>query len=169
MPLTLVHEPFTCPDDSRKHQHDGPGNGPSTAWGWTRLGYTPRLHVQRHAWAPPGRQLSLGEMGGLQILLDGVDTRRLNLRWLRSRMGLVSQEPVLFAGTVAQNIAFGCETTPDQSAIEEAARTANAHDFIAASPGGYSTQVSASHTSSQRLCRHNGHRRSWLTGPLTLT
>lgn len=77
----------------------------------------------------------------MQILLDGVDTRRLNLQWLRSKMGLVSQEPVLFSGTVAQNIAFGRDQTPDQAEIEAAARTANAHDFISASPGGYSTQV----------------------------
>ena len=79
----------------------------------------------------------------MQILLDGMDTRHLNLQWLRSHMGLVSQEPVLFAGTVTQNIAFGCDSTPDQAAIEDAARTANAHDFIAASPGGYSTQACA--------------------------
>lgn len=56
-------------------------------------------------------------------------------------MGLVSQEPVLFAGTIAQNIAFGCDDAPGQEAIEAAARTANAHGFIAASPGGYSTQA----------------------------
>ena len=77
----------------------------------------------------------------MQILLDGLDILRLNRRWMRSHIGLVSQEPVLFAGTVAQNIAFGMDGKAEEGAIEAAARAANAHDFIAASPAGYATQV----------------------------
>ena len=42
-----------------------------------------------------------------QVRLDGVDTRELNLRWLRQRIGVVSQEPVLFACSIGQNIAYG--------------------------------------------------------------
>ena len=75
------------------------------------------------------------------VLLDGVDIRMLNLRWLRSQLGLVGQEPVLFMGTVAENIAYG---KPGVSAeeIESAAKMANAHTFITESLGlGYATQV----------------------------
>jgi ATP-binding cassette subfamily B (MDR/TAP) protein 1 len=63
------------------------------------------------------------------VMLDGIDIKTLNVRWLRSQLGLVSQEPVLFQGTVAENIRYG---KPDatQAEIEEAARNANAHDFI---------------------------------------
>ena len=75
------------------------------------------------------------------ITFDGVDLRRLNLRWLRSQIGLVGQEPVLFAGTVAENIGYGKEGAT-QSEIEAAARAANAHNFITEGlPGGYGTQV----------------------------
>ena len=63
------------------------------------------------------------------VELDGVDIRRLNLRWLRQQIGLVGQEPVLFVGTVAQNIGYGKEGATREE-VEEAARSANAHDFI---------------------------------------
>ena len=78
---------------------------------------------------------------GGAVLLDGVDIRTLNLRWLRSQLGLVGQEPVLFMGTVAENIAYGKPgVTAEQ--IEAAARMANAHTFITESLGlGYETQV----------------------------
>ena len=56
------------------------------------------------------------------------------------RLGLVSQEPTLFDGTIAENIKFGMkEATQEQ--IEEAAKKANAHNFIVAFPDGYDTQV----------------------------
>lgn len=45
-------------------------------------------------------------MGG-EVLIDGVDLKNLNLKWWRQQVGLVSQEPVLFAGTIAENIAYG--------------------------------------------------------------
>ena len=78
---------------------------------------------------------------GGAITLDGVDIRTLNLRWLRSQLGLVGQEPVLFEGTVAENIGYGKEGA-SQDEIEEAARAANAHGFVTDSlPDGYATQV----------------------------
>jgi ATP-binding cassette subfamily B (MDR/TAP) protein 1 len=74
------------------------------------------------------------------VLLDGVDLRSLNVRWLRQQIGLVGQEPVLFSGTVAENIAYGLEGA-SQEDVEEAARAANAHDFVCAMPTGYVTLV----------------------------
>jgi len=76
------------------------------------------------------------------VLLDGVDIKELNVRWLRAQLGLVSQEPVLFQGTVAQNIAYGKATAASQQEIEEAATMANAHTFITQNLGeGYATEV----------------------------
>ncbi|KAG2490598.1 hypothetical protein HYH03_010991 [Edaphochlamys debaryana] len=77
---------------------------------------------------------------GGQVLLDGRDLRSLPLRWLRRHVGLVSQEPTLFATTIYQNIAIGA---PGSSAeeVEAAARAANAHTFISNLPQGYETQV----------------------------
>ena len=68
------------------------------------------------------------------VTLDRVDITDLNLKWLRSQIGLVSQEPVLFAGTIAENIGFGKEGASLQE-IEEAAKLSNAHDFISQFPG----------------------------------
>ena len=53
------------------------------------------------------------------MLLDGVDIKTLNIRWLRMQLGLVGQEPVLFVGTVAENIAYGKEGAT-QAEVEEA-------------------------------------------------
>jgi ATP-binding cassette subfamily B (MDR/TAP) protein 1 len=83
------------------------------------------------------------------ILLDGHDIAHLNLRWLRQQMSLVSQEPRLFAATIAENIRVGLigsehEHEPPeqiQKRIEDAARMANAHDFIMALPDGYATNI----------------------------
>lgn len=74
------------------------------------------------------------------ITLDGVDIRKLNLKWLREQIGLVSQEPKLFAQSIRENIAIGLPGAT-QEQIEEAARKANAHDFITSFPSGYDTQV----------------------------
>ncbi|KAE9025891.1 ABC transporter B family member 3 [Phytophthora rubi] len=76
-----------------------------------------------------------------QVLLDGIDTKELNLNWLRSQIGLVGQEPTLFIGTIAENIAYGLTDKPTQQDIEEAAKMANAHGFITKFPDGYDTQV----------------------------
>eukprot|EP00644_Phytophthora_capsici_P003078 jgi/Phyca11/102840/e_gw1.7.158.1 len=75
------------------------------------------------------------------VLLDGHNIKDLNLSWLRSQIGLVGQEPTLFIGTIAENIAYGLEEKPSQYEIEEAAKMANAHDFISKFPDGYDTQV----------------------------
>ena len=81
-------------------------------------------------------------LGG-SVLLDGADLRSLNLPWLRRQMGLVAQEPVLFEGTVADNIRYGKEGAALQE-VEAAARLANAHDFITRDlSDGYDTQVGA--------------------------
>lgn len=82
------------------------------------------------------------------VLIDDVDLRRFATRDLRSLMGIVCQEPVLFNDTVYNNITFGVDTSlpaPDgltwDEAVEKAARIANAHAFIAAMPDGYHTLI----------------------------
>jgi ATP-binding cassette subfamily B protein len=75
-----------------------------------------------------------------QILLDGEDLRDLRLADLRRQFAIVLQEPVLFSTTLGENIAYGRpDATREQ--IAEAARLANAHDFILALPEGYDTMV----------------------------
>lgn len=64
----------------------------------------------------------------LQICLNGTDLRKLDLKWVRSQIGLVGQEPVLFNATIAENIC--CDLEVSVAEMEEAAKTANAHDFI---------------------------------------
>lgn len=76
-----------------------------------------------------------------EVLLDGHKIRRLHLKWLRSQMGLVNQEPVLFATSITENILFGKEGASMDDVIS-AAKAANAHDFITKLPDGYETQVS---------------------------
>ncbi|CAA7390833.1 unnamed protein product [Spirodela intermedia] len=75
-----------------------------------------------------------------QVLLDGHDIRTLKLRWLRQQIGLVSQEPALFATSIKENLLLGRQEAT-QVEIEEAARVANAHSFIIKLPEGYDTQV----------------------------
>ena len=66
-------------------------------------------------------------------MVDGHDIKDLNLKWLRDQIGVVSQEPVLFAVTIADNIRYG-QTDATQDRIEAAAIEANAHDFIVSLP-----------------------------------
>jgi ATP-binding cassette subfamily B protein len=75
-----------------------------------------------------------------KILIDGYDIAKVELYSLRRQIGIVPQEPLLFSGSVADNIALG---DPDASsdAIVEAARLACAHDFIMEMPAGYSSDV----------------------------
>ncbi|HKF20087.1 MAG TPA: ABC transporter ATP-binding protein [Candidatus Angelobacter sp.] len=75
-----------------------------------------------------------------RILLDGVPLERFPLRMLRRQIGLVSQDTFLFSGTVRDNIAYANVTATDEE-IMAAARAANAHDFIVASPQGYQLEV----------------------------
>jgi len=76
----------------------------------------------------------------LQVLVGGHNIRSLNLKWLRSHIGIVCQEPVLFDTTIAENIRNGKEGAT-MAEIETAARNANAHDFISLLPDGYNTLV----------------------------
>nr|QVT92274.1 ABC transporter [Salvia miltiorrhiza] len=75
------------------------------------------------------------------ILLDGHRIKKLKLRWYRSQFGLVSQEPVLFATSIKENIMFGREDAASLKDVMAAARAANAHNFILEFPQGYDTQV----------------------------
>ena len=73
--------------------------------------------------------------------MSGRDVRGLNLQWLRSNIGVVSQEPVLFDTTIAENIAYGKNGEATIEEIQAAAKSANAHDFIMELPNGYDTQA----------------------------
>ncbi|XP_060068390.1 ATP-binding cassette sub-family B member 10, mitochondrial-like [Ylistrum balloti] len=77
------------------------------------------------------------------VVLDQEDIRDLDPLWLRTQIGSVSQEPILFSCTVAENIAYGAPdpTKVTQEAIEEAARKANAYNFIQTFPEGFNTMV----------------------------
>lgn len=83
------------------------------------------------------------------VYIDGHDISKLNLRWLRQQMALVSQEPTLFGTTIYHNIRYGLIGTAHEHAsdekqrelVVEAAKKANAHDFVSSLPEGYETQV----------------------------
>ncbi|XP_072175319.1 ATP-dependent translocase ABCB1-like [Diadema setosum] len=75
------------------------------------------------------------------IQLDGNDLRNLNVGWLRSSMSIVSQEPVLFACSIRDNISYSVEESLSQEEVENAAKMANIHDFIVSLPQGYDTLV----------------------------
>ncbi|MBN2639262.1 MAG: ATP-binding cassette domain-containing protein [Bacteroidales bacterium] len=107
---------------------------------------------------PTGRMIALvGESGGGKstivdliprfydvskgkILLDGIDIRGYKINDLRGLMGIVSQESVLFNDSVFNNIAFGMKNI-SQEAVEQAAKIANAHDFIIKMEDGYHTNI----------------------------
>ncbi|KAI3450002.1 hypothetical protein Pfo_006667 [Paulownia fortunei] len=76
-----------------------------------------------------------------RITIDGVEIRKLNLKWLRQQMGLVSQEPVLFNDTIGANIGYGKEGNATEAEIIAAAELANAHKFISGTQKGYETMV----------------------------
>jgi len=75
-----------------------------------------------------------------RILVDGTDIRTVTLQSLRSQIGIVLQETTLFASTIRENIAFGNESATDDEVIQ-AAKAAQAHDFIMETLGGYNTSV----------------------------
>jgi subfamily B ATP-binding cassette protein MsbA len=74
-----------------------------------------------------------------EILLDGINIKDYRLKDLRSLFGIVTQEPVLFNDTIFNNIAFGLDAP--QEAVEQAAKIANAHEFIMATEKGYETNI----------------------------
>lgn len=75
-----------------------------------------------------------------RVLVDGTDVRDMDLKALRDSVGMVLQDPVLFTGTIRDNIRWGKADATDEEVIE-AARVAQAHDFIASFPEGYDTMV----------------------------
>lgn len=86
------------------------------------------------------------------VTVDGINVKDLRVKELRGLMGNVSQEAILFNDTIYNNIAFGTpDATPER--VEEAARVANAHDFIMATPDGYQTVIG------DRGCRLSGGQR----------
>ncbi|OPZ59846.1 MAG: Lipid A export ATP-binding/permease protein MsbA [Deltaproteobacteria bacterium ADurb.Bin510] len=98
----------------------------------------------------------LFDVTGGRILVDGVDLRDVTMHSLRANLAMVTQEMILFNDTVAANIAYGAESC-DMALIEQAARAANAHDFILDMEDGYATMIGEggvrlSGGQRQRLC-----------------
>uniref|UniRef100_M1BMC7 Multidrug resistance protein 1, 2 n=3 Tax=Solanum tuberosum TaxID=4113 RepID=M1BMC7_SOLTU len=77
------------------------------------------------------------DKGSLKI--DGMDIRLLDLGWYRRNMALVSQEPVIYSGTIRENILFG-KLNASENEVVEAAKAANAHEFISSLKNGYETE-----------------------------
>ncbi|KAF5184058.1 Abc transporter b family protein, partial [Thalictrum thalictroides] len=75
-----------------------------------------------------------------QVFLDGRDLKLFNLRWLRSHLGIVQQEPIMFSTTIKENILYARHNA-SEAEMKEAARIANAHHFISSLPHGYDTHV----------------------------
>jgi len=75
-----------------------------------------------------------------EILIDGTDIKKYSLKSLRNQMGIVTQEPILFNDTIANNIALGMDHVSEEQ-IMNAAKIANAHNFIVTKENGYNTSV----------------------------
>ena len=75
-----------------------------------------------------------------RVTIDGVDVRQYRVRSLREKIAIVLQDPVLFAGTIADNLRYGRLDATDEE-VEQAARAAHAHEFIARLPNGYQTEI----------------------------
>ncbi|CAF0950412.1 unnamed protein product [Brachionus calyciflorus] len=74
------------------------------------------------------------------VKLDGRDLKTLNVKWLRTKIGVVNQEPILFSTSIKENIKFGKDGVSDEEVVQ-AAKNANAHDFIMTLPDKYDTLV----------------------------
>ena len=81
----------------------------------------------------------LGDNDG-SILIDGIDIRKITMESLRRSIGIVQQDVFLFAGTIRENIAYGCLDATDEQIID-AAKKANLHEFVASLPDGYDTEI----------------------------
>jgi ATP-binding cassette subfamily B (MDR/TAP) protein 1 len=78
------------------------------------------------------------------VCFDGTDIKLLNPRWYHQQVAIVSQEPVLFSGTIRTNIAYGFEKDATEEELDRACKQANAYDFIhdrELFPDGYETVV----------------------------
>lgn len=85
------------------------------------------------------------EMG--EITINNYKLKDLNLHWLRSQIGIVSQEPMLFDASIAENIAYGDNSREvSMNEIIDAAKKANIHDFIVSLPDGYMTNAGSKGT-----------------------
>ncbi len=80
-----------------------------------------------------------------RLLVDGIDVAEADIKSLREQIGVVTQETVLFRGTIRDNIAFGSDA--DAASVEEAAKQAHAHEFVSAIPGAYDADVQEQGTS----------------------
>lgn len=80
------------------------------------------------------------DVTGGRILVDGQDIRRVKLKTLRDQIGMVQQDVYLFAGTILENIRYGKPDATEEEVIE-AAKNANAHEFITSFPEGYDTDI----------------------------
>ena len=82
----------------------------------------------------------LWDVKGGRVLVGGVDVRDFDLHWLRSQIGMVSQDTYLFNGTIRENLRYAKEDATDEELIA-ACKAAAIHDFIIAQPNGYDTEV----------------------------
>jgi len=98
------------------------------------------------------------DVQGGAVLVDGVDVKTMGVQALRGAQALVSQESFLLAGSVSKNLSLGVTglegvvVSPERGALEEAARLANAHDFISALPAGYDTILTNTTLSGGQRC-----------------
>lgn len=83
--------------------------------------------------------MSLNDFAGI-ITLDGHDLRKLQVKWLRDQIGMVGQEPILFATSILENVMMGKDNATKEEAIS-ACIAADAHNFISNLPLSYNTQV----------------------------
>lgn len=75
-----------------------------------------------------------------EVLIDGANIKDLQLKWLRRQIGLMSQEPALFATSIRENILYGKDGATEDE-VMEAAKSANAYNFVTQLPRGFDTQV----------------------------
>jgi len=154
----ILDEPEEIAD--RRDAGDLPPGGGRIRFEHASFGYDPRRPVLDDVdlEVEPGRNLAIiGHTGSGKttlttlvprfydttsgrVLVDGLDVRDVRLASLRAAIAVISQDPFLFSTTVRENIAFGAPGATDEQ-IEEAARLAQAHEFIAELPQGYDTVI----------------------------
>ncbi len=127
--VTFAYEPWATPVLRAFQAEVEPGRtvalvGPSGAGKTTVVNLVPRFYTPQSG----------------RVTLDGIDLERIRLSHLRDAIAIVPQEPLLFSGTIADNIRYG-RLDATQPEIEEAARQANAEEFIRELPLGYETKV----------------------------